>query len=94
VCVYLFQCAPVVNRDHTTTLHSTHSLPLTTHAHTHTRTHTQGMGKFGLYEIFKYKYANMLGEETATKYKPFVFMAASASVCVYVNGIDCICESL
>jgi solute carrier family 25 phosphate transporter 3 len=54
----------------------------------------QGAGKFGLYELFKYKYANLLGEETATKYKPFVFMAASASAEFFADILLCPWETL
>jgi len=39
----------------------------------------QGMGKFGLYEIFKYQYSNIVGKENAITYKIPVYIAASAS---------------
>lgn len=39
----------------------------------------QGLGKFGLYELFKYKGAKILGEENAAKYKTPLFMLSSAS---------------
>ncbi|KAF4680217.1 Cu/Pi carrier [Perkinsus olseni] len=41
--------------------------------------HFQGMFKFGLNEVFKDLYANMLGEQNATKYRAFVWAGASAS---------------
>lgn len=39
----------------------------------------QGNFKFGLYEVLKDKYASLVGEEAATQYKGFVWLAASAS---------------
>ena len=44
----------------------------------------QGFFKFGFYEVFKDVYANMAGEENATKYRAIIWLAASASaeVCV------------
>nr|O61703.1 RecName: Full=Phosphate carrier protein, mitochondrial; AltName: Full=Phosphate transport protein; Short=PTP; Flags: Precursor [Choristoneura fumiferana]AAC79426.1 phosphate transport protein [Choristoneura fumiferana] len=39
----------------------------------------QGLCKFGLYEVFKVQYNNMLDEETAYTYRTFVYLAASAS---------------
>jgi len=39
----------------------------------------QGTAKFGLYEFFKYKYAEWAGEENAKKYKVLLYCAASAS---------------
>ncbi|XP_011301253.1 phosphate carrier protein, mitochondrial [Fopius arisanus] len=39
----------------------------------------QGMFKFGLYEVFKVYYANMLGEETSYEYRTTLYLAASAS---------------
>jgi solute carrier family 25 phosphate transporter 3 len=39
----------------------------------------QGMGKFGLYEVFKHVYADCLGEELAYTYRTSLFLAASAS---------------
>jgi len=39
----------------------------------------QGAFKFGLYEYFKDTYGNMLGEENYAAYKPFVWLAGSAS---------------
>ncbi|KAI9091114.1 mitochondrial carrier domain-containing protein [Phlyctochytrium arcticum] len=39
----------------------------------------QGCFKYGLYEFFKDQYANMLGEENATKYKGLLWCSASAS---------------
>jgi solute carrier family 25 phosphate transporter 3 len=39
----------------------------------------QGAFKYGLYEVFKDAYANMLGKENFEKYKGLVWCAASAS---------------
>ncbi|CAF2039243.1 unnamed protein product [Rotaria magnacalcarata] len=39
----------------------------------------QGAFKYGLYEVFKDQYANMLGKENFEKYKGLVWCAASAS---------------
>lgn len=39
----------------------------------------QGLCKFGLYELFKVKYANMLGEENTYIYRTSLYLAASAS---------------
>ncbi|EAA08862.4 AGAP003586-PA [Anopheles gambiae str. PEST] len=39
----------------------------------------QGAFKFGLYEVFKVQYANMLGEENAYLYRTWLYLGASAS---------------
>jgi solute carrier family 25 phosphate transporter 3 len=39
----------------------------------------QGLGKFGLYEVFKNVYADMLGEELAYTWRTSLYLAASAS---------------
>jgi len=39
----------------------------------------QGLFKFGLYEVFKVKYAEILGEENTYLYRTGLFLAASAS---------------
>jgi len=39
----------------------------------------QGAFKFGMYEYFKDFYANMVGEDNATKYKPVIWALGSAS---------------
>ena len=41
--------------------------------------HMQGMFKFGLNEIFKDQYANLVGQENALKYRALVWASASAS---------------
>jgi len=49
----------------------------------------QGMGKFGLYEVFKYHYANMLGKERAKKWNKGVYMLASASAEFFADILLC-----
>lgn len=39
----------------------------------------QGMCKFGLYEVFKVHYSEMIGEENAYVYRTALYLAASAS---------------
>lgn len=39
----------------------------------------QGLCKFGLYEVFKVIYSDMLGEENFYVYRTWVYLAASAS---------------
>lgn len=39
----------------------------------------QGLGKFGLYEVFKVMYADMIGEENAYLYRTYLYLGASAS---------------
>ncbi|XP_023311912.1 phosphate carrier protein, mitochondrial-like [Anoplophora glabripennis] len=39
----------------------------------------QGLCKFGLYEVFKVWYANLIGEEYAYLYRTWLYLAASAS---------------
>jgi solute carrier family 25 (mitochondrial phosphate transporter), member 3 len=49
----------------------------------------QGAFKYGLYEIFKDQYANMLGKENFEKYKGLVWCAASASAEVFADLALC-----
>ena len=39
----------------------------------------QGMFKFGLYEVFKVRYAELIGEELSYEYRTGLYLAASAS---------------
>ena len=39
----------------------------------------QGAGKYGFYEYFKHAYSQLVGEETAAKYKTTLYLTASAS---------------
>ena len=41
--------------------------------------HAQGMFKFGLNEIFKDQYANLVGQENAIKYRALIWAGSSAS---------------
>lgn len=49
----------------------------------------QGAFKYGLYEIFKDVYGNLAGEENATKYKPLIWLAGSASAEVFADIALC-----
>ena len=49
----------------------------------------QGMFKYGLYEVFKDQYANLAGKETFEKYKPAIWLAASASAEVFADIALC-----
>ncbi|KAF6761570.1 mitochondrial carrier protein [Ephemerocybe angulata] len=49
----------------------------------------QGMFKYGLYEVFKDYYSNVAGEEAATKYKPLIWLAGSASAEVFADIALC-----
>jgi len=47
------------------------------------------MFKYGLYEVFKDAYSNLAGEEAATKYKPAIWLAGSASAEVFADIALC-----
>ncbi len=49
----------------------------------------QGAFKYGLYEVFKDQYANMLGQENFEKYKGLVWCAASASAELFADVALC-----
>lgn len=49
----------------------------------------QGCFKFGLYEFFKDYYANLAGEEAATKYRGIIWLAGSASAEVFADIALC-----
>eukprot|EP00274_Cyanoptyche_gloeocystis_P001396 CAMPEP_0196656508 /NCGR_PEP_ID=MMETSP1086-20130531/17423_1 /TAXON_ID=77921 /ORGANISM="Cyanoptyche gloeocystis , Strain SAG4.97" /LENGTH=344 /DNA_ID=CAMNT_0041989279 /DNA_START=125 /DNA_END=1159 /DNA_ORIENTATION=- len=49
----------------------------------------QGMFKFGLNEIFKDTYANLVGEDAAIKYRPVLWAAASGSAEVFADIALC-----
>ncbi|XP_023171306.1 phosphate carrier protein, mitochondrial [Drosophila hydei] len=49
----------------------------------------QGLCKFGFYELFKIKYADILGEENAYLYRTYVYLAASASAEVFADIALC-----
>lgn len=54
----------------------------------------QGAGKYGLYEIFKYKYAQLVGEETAKNWKTSLFLTASASAEFFADIFLCPWEAI
>jgi solute carrier family 25 phosphate transporter 3 len=54
----------------------------------------QGAGKYGFYELFKYKYSQMVGKENAHKYRTFVFLGASASAEFIADVFLCPMEAL
>lgn len=54
----------------------------------------QGAGKYGLYEFFKYKYAQLVGEETAHKYKTTLYLSASASAEFFADILLCPWEAV
>lgn len=54
----------------------------------------QGLGKFGLYEYFKYKYAGIVGEENAKKYKTLLYCTASASAEFFADMLLCLLETV
>lgn len=49
----------------------------------------QGLCKFGFYELFKIKYANMMGEEFAYLYRTYIYLMASASAEVFADIALC-----
>jgi solute carrier family 25 phosphate transporter 3 len=54
----------------------------------------QGLCKFGFYEYFKYKFATMVGEENAHKYKDLVYLSASASAELIADVALCPFEAI
>jgi len=54
----------------------------------------QGLCKFGFYEYFKYKFAHMVGEENAYKYRDLVYMSASASAEIIADLALCPFEAV
>ncbi|OZJ04686.1 hypothetical protein BZG36_02542 [Bifiguratus adelaidae] len=54
----------------------------------------QGMGKYGFYEVFKYQYAQMVGEDTARNYRTSLYLAASASAEFIADILLCPMEAL
>lgn len=49
----------------------------------------QGAGKYGLYEYFKKKYSDIVGEANAIKYKTGVYLIASASAEFFADLMLC-----
>jgi solute carrier family 25 phosphate transporter 3 len=54
----------------------------------------QGLGKFGLYEIFKYKYGKMIGEENSKNYRTALYIASSASAEFFADILLCPWETV
>jgi len=54
----------------------------------------QGMGKFGLYELFKYKFAHVVGEENAIKHRTLLYTAASGSAELFADILLCPWETV
>jgi solute carrier family 25 phosphate transporter 3 len=54
----------------------------------------QGMGKFGLYEIFKHTYGDLVGHEAATKYRVLLYCCASASAEFFADILLCPSETV
>jgi len=47
----------------------------------------QGLGKFGLYELFKYKFGEVVGHDNAVQYRTLLYCCASGSAeffCRYI----------
>lgn len=53
----------------------------------------QGLGKFGLYEVFKTLYGNLLGEELSYSYRTTLYLAASASAEFFADIALCPLEA-
>ncbi|KAK2463658.1 hypothetical protein APHAL10511_004409 [Amanita phalloides] len=49
----------------------------------------QGMFKYGLYEVFRDYYSNLVGEEASQTYKPLIWLAGSASAEVFADIALC-----
>ncbi|KAI9010851.1 mitochondrial inorganic phosphate transporter [Phycomyces nitens] len=54
----------------------------------------QGAGKYGLYEVFKYRYGILVGDENAHKYRSLVYLTASASAEFVADVLLCPWEAL
>ena len=54
----------------------------------------QGAFKYGLYEVFKKKYADMAGPEYAAKYKTLIYLAGSATAEVFADVALCPMEAV
>lgn len=54
----------------------------------------QGLGKFGLYEIFKYKFGNAIGKENSEKYRTLLYTASSASAEFFADILLCPLETV
>lgn len=53
----------------------------------------QGLGKFGLYEVFKLYYSKLLGDENAFLWRTSIYLAASASAEFFADILLCPMEA-
>ena len=53
----------------------------------------QGLGKFGLYEVFKVQYSNLLGDELSYTWRTSLYLAASASAEFFADIALCPLEA-
>ncbi|KAI7865931.1 mitochondrial carrier domain-containing protein [Spinellus fusiger] len=54
----------------------------------------QGMGKYGLYEVFKHYYGQWIGEKNAQAYRSLVYLSASATAECMADVLLCPMEAL
>ncbi|OAF66659.1 hypothetical protein A3Q56_05621 [Intoshia linei] len=54
----------------------------------------QGLGKFGLYEVFKSVYSSILGEEKSYVYRTSLYLASSASAEFFADILLCPMEAV
>ncbi|XP_076304677.1 solute carrier family 25 member 3-like [Tachypleus tridentatus] len=54
----------------------------------------QGLGKFGFYEVFKYFYSGILGEELSYTWRTSLYLAASASAEFFADIFLCPMEAV
>ena len=54
----------------------------------------QGAGKYGLYELFKKKYGDVVGEEAAHNHRTALYLAASASAEFFADILLCPWEAI
>jgi len=54
----------------------------------------QGLGKFGLYEIFKYQFAEMIGHDKAIEYRTLLYCCASGSAEFFADMLLCPFETV
>jgi solute carrier family 25 phosphate transporter 3 len=53
-----------------------------------------GAGKYGLYEVFKKKYSDIVGEDMAHKYRTTLYLTASASAEFFADILLCPWEAI
>jgi solute carrier family 25 (mitochondrial phosphate transporter), member 3 len=57
-------------------------------------TNVLGAGKYGLYEIFKKTYADIVGEEVAHQWRTALYLSASASAELFADVLLCPWEAI